>query len=105
MSKTTPAKPAPSPSAHGANIYAVSGRSGNGAPPARAVALDGGKAVTFDGNETCVKLLMPLRMRDPHVWVKGGFNIGLLVPAPVWTEAEARTRALHTSALSISISS
>jgi hypothetical protein len=61
-----------SPSAHGASICAVSGRSGNGAPPARAVALDGGQAVTFDGIETCVKLFMPLRMRDPHVWVKGG---------------------------------
>ena len=105
MSTTTPATSAPSPSAHGANIYAVSGRSGNGAPPARAVAFDGGKAVTFDENETCVKLFMPLRMRDPHVWVQGGVSTGLLVSALVRTEAEARPRAFRTSALSISISS
>ena len=105
MLLVTPVTPAPSPSAHGASIYAVLGRSGNGTPPARAGALDGGTAVTFDGNETCVKLLMPLRMRDPHVWVKGGVSIGLLVPAPVRTEAEARTRALRTSAFSINISS
>ena len=102
---TTPATPAPLPSAHGASIYAISGRSGNSAPSARAVVLDDGKAVTFDRNETCVKLRMPLRMRDPHVWIKGGVSTGLLVPAPVRTEAEARPRALRTSAFSISISS
>ena len=43
---------------------------------------------------------MPLRMRDPHVWVKGGVSTGLLVPAPVRAEVEARPwQPLQLSAL------